>query len=787
MKNFIQKLWAERKGSVSIFFIIITLVVFIFHAILIDVARIMAAEQQTEYALQSAVRSTLAAFDSDLQTNYGLFGIKKENVDFFDDLLIENLQAPAEQQEGFFDLLNIKVEDTSLEYDRYIVDPEILKHQILEEMKYKAPVEIVKELLQKFTFVSETMKETSKFIDVASDINDDFKKREKLLDEIEELLEKNKKRLEKLEKQLSDQRSSKIYPEYENVTDIITFLSDLSKMTEDIESKISNAEKELEEKEEEVNEIEKEIREIELKENKSPEDKERLKQLKKDLKKIKKEIKNLEEALEEYINDLGEKVDEIEELKEKTRDFFENLYGESLNMYNDLMKVYDKSVVAKKLNKKIRKRIKKANEDADKDYNQAIKHSEPPLSNVDQEELNNSLKNLEEMTEELDNYIYDDKFFVDMEKFSRQTSIYAFEISRQAGKVDFHFYISEETINELVTEIRPNLNETKKYFNKTYNYFFDEDNGRKDYGEDSEKDNEKDADKKNKEMKEQIDDIDKLVDSIEKDKEIYDELSKTLEDLKEFLEGQANDESEIDKMEYKSRSKDSAKGAMKLMNNLFKGLGNILASARNELYINEYILHRFESATPKNGFMDKSQFSFDHREVEYIIYGFHTPGMNYSAAIGQVSALCFALNFIGALSDKKIRVAGHPLFTFFLAATKALELTIQDIDKLGKGNEVVLIPNITPGIEFSYNDFLRVILFMNPGGEERLMRVATVANYRTESDFRERPSFITGEVESSIRLWFLPEIANLLNKTGVLSGRVEGNRFHFKNEAHFSY
>ncbi|NLJ19346.1 MAG: hypothetical protein GX355_10870, partial [Globicatella sulfidifaciens] len=55
MKKWFYRIKQDPKGSVSLFFILITAVVFAFNAVLIDYARILAVEQQTEYALQSAV------------------------------------------------------------------------------------------------------------------------------------------------------------------------------------------------------------------------------------------------------------------------------------------------------------------------------------------------------------------------------------------------------------------------------------------------------------------------------------------------------------------------------------------------------------------------------------------------------------------------------------------------------------------------------------------------------------------------------------------------------------
>ncbi|WP_054859767.1 hypothetical protein [Gracilibacillus sp. JCM 18860] len=138
MRRFLYKLKHDTKGAVTIFFVLIVAAVFFFHAVLIDYARILAAEQQSEYAVQSAARSALAGYDNDLR-EYGLFGIDGAAYESeFEDIVKTNLE-PTSNDEAFT-FIDPKLESASVEFSRPLADPDILEHQILEEMKYKAPV-----------------------------------------------------------------------------------------------------------------------------------------------------------------------------------------------------------------------------------------------------------------------------------------------------------------------------------------------------------------------------------------------------------------------------------------------------------------------------------------------------------------------------------------------------------------------------------------------------------------------------------------------------------------------
>src|SRR5699024_1071935 len=116
----------------------------------------------------------------------------------------------------------------------------------------------------------------------------------------------------------------------------------------------------------------------------------------------------------------------------------------------------------------------------------------------------------------------------------------------------------------------------------------------------------------------------------------------------------------------------SADSAMGIVDSIFSGIGNILVDARDRIYVNEYILLHFESAEP-TGITNPADYKFENREVEYILYGKHEAGANYALALGQLFAIRFALRFIDAFTDTKVRAAGHPLAVFIAALAYALK------------------------------------------------------------------------------------------------------------------
>ena len=76
---------------------------------------------------------------------------------------------------------------------------------------------------------------------------------------------------------------------------------------------------------------------------------------------------------------------------------------------------------------------------------------------------------------------------------------------------------------------------------------------------------------------------------------------------------------------------------------------------------------------------------------------------------------------------------------------------------------------------------------MNPDTNARFQCIAALIEKDTGKDLTKQMTYVKGEVTTSKRLLFVPQIADALSYTGALNGVVEGNRFEFKKEAYFSY
>jgi hypothetical protein len=177
----------SNKGSVSVYLIIIIVPIFLFHAILIDFVRVKLAERESEMAVKSGLRSVLAGFDLDLQP-YGLYALKDEIEQanpLFGEMIKQNLTP--EYPGKYIHLLDERLNEqtSSLKSIYTLANQTVFHQQILEEMKYIAPLEYTLDLVNKFkkTEVPIQLNESKQFSENAEKLESLLEQRNQLLDD----------------------------------------------------------------------------------------------------------------------------------------------------------------------------------------------------------------------------------------------------------------------------------------------------------------------------------------------------------------------------------------------------------------------------------------------------------------------------------------------------------------------------------------------------------------------------------------------------------------------------
>lgn len=155
----------DEKGAVTLFIVIIIVPIFLFQAVLIEYARSLLAKQQLELAVKAALRSVGAAYSLPLHA-YGLYGTadSEESAELYERIVKLN------SGHGYAAAM---YEDGTWQMERSLEDPEVFGNQVMEEMKYRAPMEFARQVTNKLkrSGLSSALQDFAAFGDKAQELD----------------------------------------------------------------------------------------------------------------------------------------------------------------------------------------------------------------------------------------------------------------------------------------------------------------------------------------------------------------------------------------------------------------------------------------------------------------------------------------------------------------------------------------------------------------------------------------------------------------------------------------
>lgn len=740
VKKFIHKFIVDERGAVSIFLIFITILLFLFNAVLIDFARIIIAERQTEEAAKVAIRSTMSSYHPSLQDT-GLFafdGDQGTSTEIFKEIFKKNI-SPNES--GNFELLGLQSEESEMSLDihseRSLANEEILKYQILEEMKYKAPIEVGEEIIKNFLTISEQVEEASNYSKVAKEVNELAEERMEKIEEAKERIEEAQNYLNGVSSLIAKDGPTGTYPDIKTTYDIYhyhheSYLGDLEDIVD---------------------------------------------------------AENADEDEEIDEDDIEQKRSDTRTFKENAERILQAILNAANPAYDNIVEAIDLVKEANELNDDIISTINDPENSTGDDYNNANDLAENGMDgSVD--------------TSTLEDYILDSSFFTELDE----------HLNAAKNALKTNNQTTSALIPKVETDFLPalrndfpsphNKRSVERYKDHTHDYYTAAQKAISDalqLIEDTLSDYLSTEDKTDEEMEEAIEEEEeKAEEGMDESGDIFDDIEESInaaegitadnEKLAE-LSNKANNygeasESISERFNFEDTD-DTADQAMSLIDVIFSNIGNLLLDSRDKVYINEYILMRFNSHDFKKEGTEK--YAFANNQVEYIIYGQSSYGANHLAAMSEIFAVRFAINLTDALIKPTNKVFG-PWFWAAALAT-AFKNTASDMKFINMGRSVELFPGLKIGgkiVRMDYKDHLRLFMFIHPDGD-RFYRLMAALDDKASLDLREAPTYISAKVSSSIELWFLPQVADFLGETDIISGRVEGNRFFIEKDVYYSY
>lgn len=199
----------KNKGAISVFLVIVLVPMLVLSSIFVDMSCINLARSVAESSGELSLNTALTSYDAVLKDMYGLFATAQDTDDLFESLedyyrqSIESAGVPSPDAEkytdqvmnylkgfvtaetGTDDLLNMNL--TSFEVtkstDGSLANPAILKSQIVEFMKYRAPIGLGTEIFDAFG----TLKNLKKQTQLVEKKNEFYEKQASMMETLQEV------------------------------------------------------------------------------------------------------------------------------------------------------------------------------------------------------------------------------------------------------------------------------------------------------------------------------------------------------------------------------------------------------------------------------------------------------------------------------------------------------------------------------------------------------------------------------------------------------------------------
>ncbi|WP_121604567.1 hypothetical protein [Virgibacillus sp. Bac332] len=717
MKKRIKRLFIKENGSVSIYMIIIIMPIFLLNALLIDTLRILSAEREIENAMDTALRSTMAAFNTDL-ASVGLFAYGGDgnvseafngyvNDQFYDGGLggYQNLTSPT-----------IEKATANPVSDRNLVDLDVFEHQILESMKYQAPAQIGEEL---FNLIG-----SSKFQDLTTEQVENAKE---LSENFEQIIEWSKKRNEKIDIAIKEIKNYREIFEYDIPKNIIG---------------------------DPVRDDSKEI-------------------------KIPSGIETFEELI--FYHDRFQELKGIEERSDSEQTEFDNYKG-GINYHiaidNYLQVLADKEIRNALVG--MGGSLTSPKEKSAKWYNDKIRK----LFNSTQDQSLDSLKTL----------FLEPKFFEDiitsMDEINNQLDIENKVALKEAtermdfsvftiNQLIFGFYLTIEEHKSIAKKIMDTIKaKNQDIFNTQISAIdtqLDEYYASKKQL-DSEKFNEAEdeANTSFSSLLEIFSDAEEFGD----DQGVYDDLGSIMEKY-DAISSDGDTSVNDDRLGFIS-------DAFNRFNEFVNFVQGFPEKFRNQMYINEYILANYGTKISYE-LDDPDSYLFRTKQAQFITYGHLSTGTNYLMFIKDIVIILFVVNLIEQITTKG-GFAGP--VGFLKAISVAFGDTVLQIGDITTGNYTLKwTPFNIPPVDMTMPMFMRIVMLMRSTTGEtynnnKLRRLQAVVTKETGVYLNKASTYIEGDIDSKIKLWFIPALTELLPNN---FGNVNGSYYEINKTKVYSY
>lgn len=776
------------KGAITVFLSIIIVALILMVGVIVDFARIKVAKTYAKRAVEQSSRALLAGYSKELKEGYGLFansknaeGLTQELQVYLENNLITDLKSVNKNEESetieflkrllggqggykdksFLDLYGFKIENVKVEPIYNLTENKVTRNQIIEYMKYRAPINIIfqeDDFLKKIETVSK-MGEDSKLLKLKAKID-------RLSSQIDADLGELNKTIQNLrtlkpEKYKYSSARSKIRGYIDLALQYKTALRERKELI----SKISKAKSDSKKSNDYLKGLQDDLSDLN-------------KQISNTRQSIKDEFNNLMGELEKYRNfnidaieklkkiesELIEARAKIEELKKQTEKLQDNdkLKDSMLKDLEELSKEYPTQERISSIKLKLQKNADILNEIISGGSSFRSFHNNTILSDSwnDKERVK---PGVESSLSGIKNYTNDSSIDI---------GISAKQIEGNQGTL--------KKIRDIVKNVKTNLNGSNNkslkeiklevlpsYYNTKNNSF---------------------PNKVNTEGSINLGSIagenDFSAESLQKAKS-------------DDYEGKNN------------KDESFSEQGFQVMESLTAKLNDMIKTKVDELYVNEYILDRFQSLVTKQEYNNTQKMNVNAKidnkqvkekaldyEIEYILFGMSKDSENALKSRIRLVLVRFPPNFLYAYTNKEIRTAtleaatviggaltggaGIPFIQAGLISALAMNESILDTNDLIKGDKVPFFKSEyswktgfikaaakgtvdDKGLAFTYQDYLRIFLLMQ-SPEVKMNRIEDLiqcglndSSSKSTNKLSRYSTYLKIEVDVSIKYLFITQ------------------------------
>ncbi|WP_339801181.1 hypothetical protein MKY19_05935 [Paenibacillus sp. FSL R5-0744] len=729
----------KTEGSVSIFLIMVLAFVFLFTAVLIDYARIAAFNVQEERLARASIRSVMSSYDVELREKYGLFAFGESDGDMLlSQVLNDNMHKSS--RSDAFNLVPFALESSSLKWSRPVGSYDVVSRQILEEMKYKAPVDFALELAGKFKPMSGVMAEASRATELLSKLQPLYDEREEALDlmleQRSQAAESGRRLLQWIMNPPAESISASSLGSMQSAADIPAQYSDyLGKYYDDLYRDSKKPAKYT--------------YQLSLYRSRTTEMLSRLPAL----------LTAFREDHERSMEGANEALKKAEQLNDEMRNILEQSRMEGVDLSNDPANDWDIPASSGEISSDPLKKLREQ-EDA------------LILSSTDLSQMENSISMQQSSYEPI-------------EPIVTGMSGVLYEALSEYGD-------SYQMISSVLEASRVVNNYLQNYGKKGSIIVSDLALIEQHRSSDKErKQLEREAKSKLGEAKALLDKIRMMDNGVTDSLKSYQTLRQYYEENVAFNKELVSDP--LVKSEVSTNPYTAGSSAMEDMDGIYAAMGGIMGGARDRLFQTEYSALYFQHfdvsklailAQGSEGTAELTdQLNPQAQELEYILYGFHNPAGNVAAAYAEIFSMRLSIRTMEGFIEKAS--LGNPLAVLAAALLYGIQQAIQDMLLLCEKDSIPLSKYLPA--QLTYRDHLRLFMMLHGGGNVQLSRMLALIRLNTGINPDERSTYVSSNIKLGMRLWFLPGVVKLLDYSAGYSGEVQGSTYMRAVQADFSY